>query len=763
MAGIYDPSGAIYVTSSSADGRTGVYMPDGSLRVNLANAPTVLATELVPADDTIDVHPYLQDYFSSERANGRKLVIPRGRNWLINTATELVLPQYFDIEWEDGAVFDYTGDTAGSSRVRLRMEGNYGSVVLGSNPFSMVDTDATVTVTHTAHGKATGDIANFFGATAAGGLTIAGPYAITVLDVDTYTIEARANATSTTTGGGTAVSVYYAIGLVTGAVAAGDLTLTVGTGQGANFAERATYLLIATDNLAADNLTGNYTIEDTTPVPIGEHVMVKSISGDTLTLYAGIRFAQDNTNNPALFAIYDSPTGKLTNMQMLGSGTGTEKAISIDLGHNCLIEGGRIDNMVGPVIQLASSRKVVVRDMVGTMPTLTGIAAGFCAVNDGCEDILFDRIDTYGGAQVMMLSGSTSFHGIGTNIHFDRCNIRRAGVAAFSTHNQHENWSVRRSLIEDCAGDAIDNRVKDFTSDSNTFRRITGNAHLLRVVADKIRITNNKVETAERGVYLDETGSSVWTDRFEYVPGTITIQNNEFRGISTRGVSLSHPFLYSAAVPTLGEAIVENNLVELTSAAGTAIRVGGKWKYLSITNNKLTGGNGSAQAIQTDDATLGAGAGPLSAIVADNVFGTGYSNTINLSTSASTDMIRLNNRLLGTTIPGRNVASSTTLTATDYGGEFNNSGATALVIFTLPGAGSFTPGYVPTYKFFVQDADGIKLQLTSNDTVQIGNGAAGAANGSITSTTIGSWCRVTAIDSTKWIAEVNLAANWTVA
>jgi hypothetical protein len=80
---------------------------------------------------------------------------------------------------------------------------------LGADPFAMVNLSAVVTVTDTAHGRATGDAVWFAGAAAAAGITIAGDYKITVVDANSYTITHGSAATSTASGGGAAVTYHY--------------------------------------------------------------------------------------------------------------------------------------------------------------------------------------------------------------------------------------------------------------------------------------------------------------------------------------------------------------------------------------------------------------------------------------------------------------------------------------------------------------------------------------------------------------------------
>ena len=82
------------------------------------------------------------------------------------------------------------------------------STVTLTNPFTTSSGLPTVTVADVAHGAITGDWVTYSGATAVGGLTLNGEYQITVIDVDSYTITAGSNASSTATGGGTVTAAY---------------------------------------------------------------------------------------------------------------------------------------------------------------------------------------------------------------------------------------------------------------------------------------------------------------------------------------------------------------------------------------------------------------------------------------------------------------------------------------------------------------------------------------------------------------------------
>jgi|TARA_R110000824_G_scaffold360318_2_gene548049 hypothetical protein len=80
-----------------------------------------------------------------------------------------------------------------------------------TNPFATASGSATVTVTDAALGYVTGDYVTFSGASAVGGLTIDGEYALTrtvTSAANTYTITASSNASSSATGGGSVSAVY---------------------------------------------------------------------------------------------------------------------------------------------------------------------------------------------------------------------------------------------------------------------------------------------------------------------------------------------------------------------------------------------------------------------------------------------------------------------------------------------------------------------------------------------------------------------------
>src|SRR5262245_1771933 len=144
-----------------------------ALSTEVTEHGTTLATTIpgLSSDDTQPVYAPVQAWLADPVNAGRKLLFPKKRAWLFNTTAELALQDGFNIEWEPGAVFDYTQDTASSTRVRMRAAGSYGDVALANNPFATVSGSPTVTVTHASHGHASGDVVCFFGAVSSGGLT----------------------------------------------------------------------------------------------------------------------------------------------------------------------------------------------------------------------------------------------------------------------------------------------------------------------------------------------------------------------------------------------------------------------------------------------------------------------------------------------------------------------------------------------------------------------------------------------------------------
>jgi len=78
-----------------------------------------------------------------------------------------------------------------------------------NNPFTTVNASTVVTVTAASSGAVLGDFVTFSGASAVGGITINGEYQIqSIVDSNTFTINAATAATSSATGGGTVSAAF---------------------------------------------------------------------------------------------------------------------------------------------------------------------------------------------------------------------------------------------------------------------------------------------------------------------------------------------------------------------------------------------------------------------------------------------------------------------------------------------------------------------------------------------------------------------------
>ena len=117
------------------------------------------------------------------------------------------------------------------------------ATTINANPFATVSGSKLVTVTDSSHGTVSGTWVTFAGATATGGIPAATLNTefeiITVTDGNTYTIISPTAATSTTSGGGSAVTARYQVN-------AGNSVYTTANGWGADVWSRGTWGSAAT-------------------------------------------------------------------------------------------------------------------------------------------------------------------------------------------------------------------------------------------------------------------------------------------------------------------------------------------------------------------------------------------------------------------------------------------------------------------------------------------------------------------------------------
>lgn len=130
------------------------------------------------------------------------------------TINNITIAGWYRVTFRNGSGFNIVASTVasgtgagGGSAVIY----SYPRVTLGAAPFATTSGSATVTVTHALHGAQNGDYVTISGATAVAGLTLSGEYQVAGVTANTYTVTASGTASSTTTGGGSAVSVIYVI------------------------------------------------------------------------------------------------------------------------------------------------------------------------------------------------------------------------------------------------------------------------------------------------------------------------------------------------------------------------------------------------------------------------------------------------------------------------------------------------------------------------------------------------------------------------
>lgn len=139
--------------------------------------------------------------------------------WRAKSETAIVGKGRSALTWTDNSGLTWTAIGTHSHVYIMDRAGTLADITplrdtgtLGSDPFAVVNGDATVTVTDTAHGLAVGDYVVFSGASSVGGLAMNAEWVVaTVPNANSYTFEHISNANATVSGGGAAVTYSYLI------------------------------------------------------------------------------------------------------------------------------------------------------------------------------------------------------------------------------------------------------------------------------------------------------------------------------------------------------------------------------------------------------------------------------------------------------------------------------------------------------------------------------------------------------------------------
>lgn len=197
------------------------------------------------------------------------------------------------------------------------------AMVLPNNPIGTSSGSATVTITHAAHGLSTGDRVIISGATAVGGLTPSGLYTLTVATANTYTITASSNASSTATGGGSAVNVIYSreffvpLGSNPFATTSGSATVTVThNNHGAAVGDYVTF------NSAAGTTVNGIEIIDTDSPYESEYEIISIVDGNTYTITGPTTASGTGSGGGTAYAQYQISIGEEDYTPNTGFGSG---------------------------------------------------------------------------------------------------------------------------------------------------------------------------------------------------------------------------------------------------------------------------------------------------------------------------------------------------------------------------------------------------------------------------------------------------------
>ena len=181
-----------------------------------------------------------------------------------------------------------------------------------TNPIDTVNTSTTVTINDTAHGCQTGDLVYISGASAVGGVPadeINARHEITVVDANSYTITVTTAATSTVSGSGGAVTVYYVQYYVA-------LTDPFETFNGSSIVEVTDANGGYTDGdfvtFSGATAVGGLTID-------GEYQLTY-VAGSVYTIDAGTAATSDATGGGSVLAQYQINTGPALVVPLTGWG-----------------------------------------------------------------------------------------------------------------------------------------------------------------------------------------------------------------------------------------------------------------------------------------------------------------------------------------------------------------------------------------------------------------------------------------------------------
>lgn len=225
-------------------------------------------------------------YPKSYRRKGMSIWVPEGEQLWPTTLWQNLVPK----QGLDDALDKHLKGSSYTAAWYVGLIDDVAAGTLASNPIAATNTDATVTVTDTAHGLEVGDEVIFAGSTTVGGLDVNGFWIVATATTNSYTFEHTSTASSTASGGGASVTYIYitsddtAAAITTGASGAnqwGELTaytesnrptLTLGSVSGQsvdNSASKAVFTMNATNIVKGSLVVSTNTKAGTTGILAG--------------------------------------------------------------------------------------------------------------------------------------------------------------------------------------------------------------------------------------------------------------------------------------------------------------------------------------------------------------------------------------------------------------------------------------------------------------------------------------------------------------
>ena len=424
----------------------------------------------------------------------------------------------------------------------------------------------------------------------------------------------------------------YAIGtvgtayLLTSNAATKAFTVTLTSGAGANFS--------AGDDIFVRS-NAFFTTEDSTLGTQGEWASVAFVTGDVLTLLAPLR-ANYNTADGAYVTKVDPVTLNIEGLKVIGAGRFAtnvlgDRGIQIINGKNCRVQDcniARADfNGVAFLNTLASK---VENTRVEFEPKGSHDANqyGIAFVNM-CESTVADDCDVVGGKEAYCLTVSGQPQGVSRDVGFENCRARGAWRSGYASHDNHESWYINNCRAWDCE-QGIDNRVRKFTVDGFKAYRMGAFNNGLDCA---IQLGSGAGETHITGLYCEDVLRGVWMPDIivhETLPGDITIEDAVMRKVRAHGVRLDYrtspPGGGANSTSALGAVHIKNLDCEcLTTVAGRAVELHGKWTQPIISGGIFKGGNGGTTCVFLHATSNGGGTnGAISPVVDRVIYGTGY-------------------------------------------------------------------------------------------------------------------------------------------